>query len=509
VSQLKKNIIANFIGKGWATLLSLLFVPLYINFLGMEAYGLIGFFATLQTIFSLLDMGLSTAMNREIAQISVQHGKEQDSRDLVHTLEIIYWIIAGSIALITILSSPFISNYWINSKHLPANAVHQSIFMMGLAVAFQFPLILYSGGLLGLQRQVLFNCITVVTSTLRGLGSVLILWLVSPTIQSFFSWQIFVSAFQTILCAFFLWKALPTTNHKSQFQKKLLFSIRGFATDMTGIGILSVILLQADKVILSKLLPLEVFGYYSLAFTVSSGLYMIGTSIFVAIFPRFSQLVSLNNALGLKTLYHNSCQFMSVLVLPIAIILVLFAPEILLVWTRSPTVSNNTHLLVSLLTIGVTLHVMMNIPYALQIAYGWTKLSLYQNLIAVILLIPMLFWMTNRYGAVGAAIVWIAINMGNVLIGAQVMFTRLLKKEKYLWYFQDLCLPLLGSLGMALMGRWLFPAQSSLAVTCSYVLLILLLTLMTALLITPFTRHLLLLFIQKQFIFSKRRILND
>ncbi|MDE2320337.1 MAG: hypothetical protein KGL31_00215 [candidate division NC10 bacterium] len=46
--MVKRNIVANTLGKGWSMLMGLVFVPLYIKFLGMEAYGLIGFFATLQ-----------------------------------------------------------------------------------------------------------------------------------------------------------------------------------------------------------------------------------------------------------------------------------------------------------------------------------------------------------------------------------------------------------------------------------------------------------------------------
>ncbi|MEN8215666.1 MAG: hypothetical protein ABFS56_04685 [Pseudomonadota bacterium] len=64
MSQIKLNIIANFAGKAWTVLMSLAFVPLYIKFIGVEAYGLIGFFVTLQAVFGLLDLGLSTTLFR-------------------------------------------------------------------------------------------------------------------------------------------------------------------------------------------------------------------------------------------------------------------------------------------------------------------------------------------------------------------------------------------------------------------------------------------------------------
>ena len=73
-SRVKLNIIANYSGKAWMTLMSLAFIPLYIKFLGIEAYALIGFFATLTSIFGVLDLGLSATLNREFGRASVTWG---------------------------------------------------------------------------------------------------------------------------------------------------------------------------------------------------------------------------------------------------------------------------------------------------------------------------------------------------------------------------------------------------------------------------------------------------
>jgi O-antigen/teichoic acid export membrane protein len=70
--------------------MQLLIVPLYIRFMGMEAYGLIGFYAMLQGTLQILDLGLSPTMTRELARYSSQSGKEHEMRDFVRTLEIGY-----------------------------------------------------------------------------------------------------------------------------------------------------------------------------------------------------------------------------------------------------------------------------------------------------------------------------------------------------------------------------------------------------------------------------------
>ena len=152
--------------------MALLFIPIYIKFLGMEAFGLVGFFVTLQTLFLVLVTGLSTTVTRELARLSTQPGTDQKKRDLVRTLEVVYWALAIAMAFIVISLSPIISNDWIMTQHLPTSSVQQAVMMMGLVIAFDLPLSLYYGGLIGLQKQVLYNGVDVVSATFRGIGAV-------------------------------------------------------------------------------------------------------------------------------------------------------------------------------------------------------------------------------------------------------------------------------------------------------------------------------------------------
>ena len=68
--MLARNVTVGLASSIGAALLGLAVVPLYLKYLGLEAYGLIGFFATIQALFLILDMGMSPTMNREIARCS-------------------------------------------------------------------------------------------------------------------------------------------------------------------------------------------------------------------------------------------------------------------------------------------------------------------------------------------------------------------------------------------------------------------------------------------------------
>ena len=96
MTRYKSNLFANFAGAGVAALLQLAFIPFYIKFLGIEAYGLIGFYIMLQAVLQVLDLGLGPTMNREMARYSVLPDKAGEARDFTRTLEIGYWVLGIS-----------------------------------------------------------------------------------------------------------------------------------------------------------------------------------------------------------------------------------------------------------------------------------------------------------------------------------------------------------------------------------------------------------------------------
>jgi O-antigen/teichoic acid export membrane protein len=490
VELLKKNFAANFIGGLWQALMALIFIPIYQNYMGMEAWALIGIFAMLQTVFGLLDMGLSSTLNREMARLSILPHKEQEMRNLVRTLEAIYWCIAVFVGIATVSLSPVIAHHWIEAERLSSKAVEQAFLIMGFVIALQMPVGFYSGGLMGLQRQVLLNAINIVISTLRGAGAILILWLISPTIQAFFLWQIFISAINIFLLVLFLWRRLPRSDNKAVFQKQLLKGIWKFTAGMSGITVLAVILTQLDKVILSnkRMLSLEDYGYYTLASMVAMSLGRLIAPAFSSIYPRFTQLVSLNDQEGLRRFYHKSCQFMSVLILPAAVVIALFSYEIILLWTQDSIKAEKSHLVTSILICGTAMNGLMNFPFALQLAFGWTRLSVYKNIIAVIIFVPLIIYMTIHYGAVGAAFVWLVLNLGYVLLEIPIMHRRLLRSEKWRWYWQDVCIPLVVCVFVAGIGRLFISSEMPQIILLVWLAIISAATLAAAAIITPVTR---------------------
>jgi O-antigen/teichoic acid export membrane protein len=451
----KLDLAANFAGVGWSALMQIACVPLYLKFLGIEAYGLVGFYLMLQAILQVLDFGLTPTMNREMARYSVQPEKAAEARDLVRTLEAGYWVIGIAIGAVILAAAPVIATHWIKAGSIPVRDVQHTLMLMGVLAVFQWPVSFYQGGLMGLGRQVLFNGLNIFFSTLSNAGSVLVLWLISPTIESFFLWLTAVSAVKAVLLTALFWKSLPAANRPSRFDFARVRSVGRFAAGMSGITVCTLILTQSDKVIVSKLFSLKVFGYYSLASMFGTGLSMIVASVFNTIFPRFSALAAGNES-ELRNLYYRCTQLMAVLILPLAVVLALFSTEILQLWARNAEVARSAGPIMAFLVIGSALNGLMNLPYALQLAYGWTSIGLRIAIFLLIVSVPAVWVMARYYGVVGAACVWPGLNGIYMLVGVPLTHRRLLKGGAWRWA-SEVGFPLVPILLIVLIGKGFVP----------------------------------------------------
>ena len=449
-----KNLLAGLANSLWSALLGLAVVPLYLHYLGLEAYGLIGFFAMTQAMLQILDLGLAPTINREVARYSVTGELEQAGK-LLHTLAIVYWCVAALIALLVAALAPLISSYWLTSNHLPPTTVTHAVMLMGLVVACRWPIGLYLGALMGAQRITTSSTVGIAMVTLGQLGAVAILVWVSPTIEAFFLWQAGVGLLHAMVMRWAAWRTIGRMA-KLRFDGKALKNVWRFSAGMGGVAVSALIFTQLDKVILSKILNLADFGTYALAIVVISGLYVFINPLFSAVYPRFSALVASDSPDKLAELYRLSTRLLGAMLFPIAMVLAVFAEELVQLWTGDAAIAVRVAPLISVLAIGSALHGVMYLPYALQLAYGLTRLPLTINAILMVVQVPLMTWFALNYGALGGAMAWLLLHVMYLLLGTWMTHRQLLKAIGTKWLLQDVGLPLLVAMSIGWFARTVF-----------------------------------------------------
>ncbi|MGI9101556.1 MAG: lipopolysaccharide biosynthesis protein [Terriglobales bacterium] len=484
----KLDLSANLAGIGWSALVQFLCIPFYIKFLGVAGYGLIGFYLMLQAVMQVLDFGITPTMNRELARYSVRPELAGEARDLVRTVETGYWAVGAAIGLTLMAAAPLIATRWIHPAGVPVESVKQAVVAMGILVVFQWPVSLYQAGLIGLHRQVVVNVIKICNATLNGGGALLVLWLVSRTARSFFLWQAAVALVQVTVLLICLWRAMPVAAGSPRLNFKLLRGISRFAAGMSGIIITAMVLTQLDKLIISRMFSLEVFGYYTLAGVFGSAVIMLITPVFNTIFPRFSALVAAREPKKVAELYHRCSQLMTVLIVPLTAVLALYSYEILLLWTRNPGAARHAASIATVLVIATALNGLMNLPYVLQLANGWTSLGLRLNIFFLVTVGPVIWFLATRYGPIGGAFGYLALMCTYVVLGVPLTHHRLLRGETLRWFTRDVGAATLAALLVVGISRVLPLPLSSPPVAVASLLVVLIAAVSAAAMASPAVR---------------------
>jgi O-antigen/teichoic acid export membrane protein len=436
------------------------FVPLYVDALGAEAYGLIGVFTILQAGMTLLDFGLTPTLTREMARLRAGARTPLSIRNLLRSLEMIYILLAIVVAMTVWFSAPLLNANWIKSDHLSSVIVIGSIRIMGLVLATRWLEQLFRGALQGLQDLIWLNIAQAILATLRWGGAYVVVAHIDHSIISFFIWQGLVSIVMIAVLILRTYRLLPP-QLPGHFDFEALREIRSFAGGMFAGTLLTFLLTQADKVVISKALSLEQLAYYTLASTIAGGLLQLIIPMNTAVYPRLTALVARTDTAGLARTYEKACEWIAMIVIPPALLLAFFPVPTLLVWSGNLKLAEAVAPVLTLLALGTLCNGLMNMPYMLQLAYGWTSLSVKVNIVAVIAVVPGLVWAVPRFGVVGAAATWLILNAAYLIFVVSLMHQRILRAEKWRWITRAAIIPLVAGGVGAFLARTILPTSNS------------------------------------------------
>lgn len=434
----------------------MLFIPVYLKYIGSEGYGLIGVFASIQSILYILDSGLSTTLNKELAGLSSGTTNKQKIANLVKTLELVYWPVALLVGLLGIIGSYFLATGWIHSKGLSTDTIFHSFVILSVTSIFQFPVGFYVGGLLGLQRHMLYNILRVFFAIFKNVGALLLLMYYSNSVIVFFIWNLIITIMVVLIYRFVLRRLINNVAFIAKFDKTELKRVAKFSGGMAAISLSAILMMQADKVVLSKTLLLADFGYYTIAVTLGMAVLQIVNPIAQSFFPKFAYLSSLNKKDELKDTFHKCSQLVSILVFPASLIIIFYTKEVLMFWTHDLTTVENTWYIARLFAIGTLMNAIVSILFSLTFALNWTRFAFYTSIFCACIASPFIALITWLYGPLGAAICWIVLNVLYGIFVPYFVFNKFLKGQLFTWYWKDTFKPLIGCTLFILSTHFIF-----------------------------------------------------
>lgn len=438
--SLGRNITANYLGQIYTSLIAILTVPLLVRYIGIEAYGLVGFYVMLQGWFVLLDLGLTPAISREAARHKGGGIDALELRKLVRSLEGVFLALGAIAMLVLLLSANAISKNWLKIEALDASQVQQVVGLIAFIVVLRWLCGLYRGVITGFEQQVWLSVFTSAIATIRFVLVIPYLIFVGATPIHFFGYQLAVAVTELFILATKTYLSIPAALEPAvvRWQWQPLRNVMRFALSAAFTSAVWVLVTQTDKLILSGMIPLGEYAVYTMGVLIAGGITILTAPVMAAMMPRMVKLDAEGSEARLFDLYRECTQLVGLVVVPIVIIFALFPVQVMTAWTGQTDLASRAAPILSLYAIGNGILAFAGLSYLLQVARGNLKLHVVGNLIFVILFLPMLYFAVTRFGMIGAGYSWIIANLIPFVLWLPVIHHKFLKGGHLRWIVEDI-----------------------------------------------------------------------
>jgi O-antigen/teichoic acid export membrane protein len=247
---------------------------------------------------------------------------------------------------------------------------------------------------------------TLVTVVFRIAGLVatpLVLYLGGTIATALF--VVMVATVLTLIGHLLVSRSLLPNLFELSIEKPAIGPMLRYGGALAGAGIASVLLINLEKLVLTRTTSVETLAYYSVAFTLAMMMTMLSASMTQSLVPAFAQLLGPGKRDQLNSLFLRASRINTLIMLPVLAVLFTVARPFFTLWAGEDFGREST-VPFYILLVGLAFAINNYVPMSLLMASGrtdvvaklyWGELVPYLGLIVIL---------TDRFGAVGAASAW-------------------------------------------------------------------------------------------------------
>lgn len=442
--SIKRNAVANYVGQLYSTLAGILVVPLYIHQLGMEIYGLIGFFSILLTWLQLLDVGISSTLLREAARYRANAQQNPWFPSLFAVLGKFFLISSAVLVVLGWVVSPWIATHWLHAHTIPHQDLIIAVAVMVLTAAIRWRTGPFRSVIVGYEHQVWLNALNVIVITLRTFAAVFVIRFASNPVIFFFAWQLIISVAEAACCIWKSYQLVPRSARHSAVPdlNSVLKPFIRFALGAAFSSAIWTFISQIDRLVLSKTLPLSTYGAFTVVATAATGIVMLSSPIIQAIVPRMTGMKSSgeHGDRPMHDLYRWTTQAVSIFMAPLSITIAMYPTQLIWAWTQNSHIGEQMWLVMTLYALGSGIQAICGLLYNLQYVSGNLSLHMKGFAVFAIVLIPVNILAAVWYGALGTGVVWLGENVFYLLVWALIVHRKFAPGIHLPWLTRDVML---------------------------------------------------------------------
>jgi O-antigen/teichoic acid export membrane protein len=401
--SLAGNTLWNLFGNCFPVVVAVVCLPILKRGLGTERLGIISLAWVVIGYFSLFDLGLSRALTKLVAE-RIGQGRQPEIPSLVWTSLFLMTGLGLVGSLLTFILAPFLVERLLK---VPASLSHEalgSFYWLGAAVPVVVVTAGFRGVLEALQHFRLATAIRVPMGIFTYLGPAALLPFTHsliPIIGVLVLGRIVAFGAHLWAC-FHVMPALRSGFGFHAASAKPLFLFGGW---MTVSNVLGPLMVTFDRFLIGSVISIAAVAYYSIPYEVVTKLWLISTALVGVLFPVFSA-TSFADRTRLAYLYESGLKYIFVILLPLALLLVIFAPEGLSVWLGSDFAHNSAPV-ARLLAVAVLVNSMAHVPFTHLQSVGRPDVTAKFHLLELPIYVVMLFFLAKSWGITGIAIAWL------------------------------------------------------------------------------------------------------
>lgn len=400
--SLKRNTIWSFFGSAMPMAIGLVTIPYLVKTINVEAFGILTLVWALIGYFSIFDFGIGRALTYQVSG-SISKNSENELPSIVKT-GLLFMLATGLVGgIILALLSSKLGTQWLNvSKSLEDDTI-KSLLIASVGI----PLATLTSGLKGIlegyedfKSASLLRLILGISNFVFPALSVLflnksleymVLSLVLARLIVMIGHLIIINKRISIY-------SLLTAKLANKLELKKLLS---FGAWMTLSNIVSPLMVNADRFLISNLLGASMVAYYTIPFDFAIRLLIIPASLTGVLFPRFSNLLISDIKETIKV-YKKSFAIIFKIMLVVSAGIIAFSYLGLKIWINED-VASKSYLILIILMIGVFFNSLAQVPFSIIQADGKVKLTSLLHIAEFVIYIVLLVLLAKYVGLIGVA----------------------------------------------------------------------------------------------------------
>lgn len=399
---LARNTIWNLIGGGGPMLVAIVCIPILIKGLGKDRFGVLALAWVIIGYAGFFDLGVGRALTQLVAR-KLGAGEDHEVPALVWTslaLMLVLGIVGGAaVALI----SPWLVHH---ALHIPAALQRETLYSFYL-LGLSLPIVITTAGLRGFleahQRFDLVSALRIPLNVFVFAGPLLVLPFshsLFPVVAVLVGGRVVGWVAHLLLCL----RVMPRLRHQIAWHNPSVGRLLSFGGWLTVTNIIGPLMLSLDRFLIGALLSVTAVAYYATSYELVARLFAVSAALAGVMFPAFSTSFTQDPRHAAR-LYDQSLLAIAGVLAPACFLIVLLANPILILWV-GPQFAEHSFRVAQILSIGVLVLGLESIPFALLQAIGRPDLPAKLNVIELPFYLGAFWFLTVRYGLVGAAAAW-------------------------------------------------------------------------------------------------------